>query len=58
MRSMRKGEKITENDIAVLRTEKVLSPGISPEFYDTVLGAELARDVQNGSGLVWTDVIN
>lgn len=57
MRSMRKSEKITENDIAVLRTEKVLSPGISPEFYDTVLGAELARDVLNGSGLVWADVI-
>ena len=58
MRNMCKGEKITDSDIAVLRTEKVLSPGISPEFYDTVLGAELVRNVDNGSGLVWADVIN
>lgn len=58
MRSMKKGEVISANDIAVLRTEKILSPGISPEFYNTILGAELARDVQNGNGLVWSDVIN
>ena len=57
MRGMKKGDIIGPDDVAILRTEKVLSPGISPEFIDTVSGATLARDVMNGAGLVWDDLI-
>lgn len=57
MRSMKKGETITEKDIAVLRTEKILTPGISPLYLESVTGALLARDVKSGDGLVWEDVI-
>lgn len=58
MRKMQKGEKITENDVAVLRTEKVLTPGISPEFLNIVIGAILTRNVQNGAGVQFEDFIN
>ena len=57
MRDMKKGEKIREGDIAILRTEKVLTPGISPAFYDMMIGAELACDARNGEGLQFCHVI-
>ena len=57
MHDMKKGEKITEKDVAILRTEKVLTPGISPEFYDTIIGAVLAKDVVSGAGVLFSDLI-
>lgn len=57
MRSMKKGDIVGPDDVAILRTEKILTPGISPEFIGTVTGAILARDVANGAGLVWDDII-
>lgn len=51
MRDMKKGEKLGEGDIAILRTEKVLTTGISPEFYDMMIGAVLSTDVKNGEGV-------
>lgn len=51
MKDLKKGHKIQKGDIEILRTEKVLSPGISPSFYDEVLGKELLNDVENGSGV-------
>ncbi len=57
MRSLKKGEKIVPSDIGVLRTEKVLTPGISPEFLNLVIGSFLAKDVENGSGVQFEDFI-
>lgn len=54
-RSLKKGEVITKNDIAVLRTEKVLSPGISPKFYEDIIGNILKKDVDDGSGVKLLD---
>ena len=57
MRALKKGEKITLSDIGVLRTEKVLTPGISPEFLSLVVGSILTKDVENGSGVQFEDFI-
>lgn len=57
-KSLKKGEKVTKNDVAVLRTEKVLNPGIGPEFLNLVVGAILTRNVQNGSGVQFEDFIS
>ena len=57
MRSMQKGEKIKAEDIAVLRTEKILSPGISPEWLSIVCGATLSRNVDNGAGIQFEDFV-
>ena len=58
MRSMKAGEKILSEDIGVLRTEKILSPGIGPEFLEEVTGAILTRDVSSGAGIQWKDFIS
>lgn len=57
MRDMKKGQIIGEADVAVLRTEKVLSPGISPEFLDDVIGKTLACDVEDGAGVKFSDLL-
>lgn len=57
LRAMRAGQTVGEDDIAVLRTEKLLSPGISPEYLDTVRGARLCRDVSAGAGVQFEDFL-
>jgi sialic acid synthase SpsE len=57
MHDMKKGEVIGEGDIAVLRTEKVLTPGLSPEYYDLLKGKKLSRDVEDGAGAKLEDFI-
>ena len=57
MRSLKQGDVVGESDIGILRTEKILTPGISPEFYDEIIGSVLARDVEDGAGVQWSDVI-
>ena len=56
MRSMKAGEVIGKADVAVLRTEKVLTPGISPEYLDDVIGKTLACDVEDGEGVLFSHV--
>jgi len=53
MRDMKKGEVISEKDVAVLRTEKILTPGISPEFLEKVTGSVLNCDVKDGEGVLF-----
>ena len=55
--SFEKGHKIESKDIAVLRTEKVLTPGIPPEFLETVTGSVLQQDVTSGNGVNWQDLL-
>ncbi|MCQ2597036.1 MAG: N-acetylneuraminate synthase family protein [Treponema sp.] len=56
MRDIKKGEIISEKDVAVLRTEKILTPGISPEYLEKVIGQPLLNDVTDGSGLQFSDI--
>ncbi|MCQ2576070.1 MAG: N-acetylneuraminate synthase family protein [Treponema sp.] len=51
MHAMKKGEVIKPEDIGVLRTEKVLTPGIGPEFLETIIGKTLQQDVTSGAGV-------
>ena len=57
MRAMKKGETISQSDIAILRTEKILTPGISPEYYDLLIEKKLSRDVEDGAGVQFEDFI-
>lgn len=56
--SMKKGMRIQQKDVVVVRTEKELSVGLSPQFYDTVMGSLLQRDVSEGEGVCFEDVID
>ncbi len=57
-RNMKKGETIAEGDVAILRTEKVLKPGMAPEWLPRIVGARLSRDADNGAGVSWEDVVS
>lgn len=50
---MKAGEVITQDKIALLRTEKVLNPGLNPRYLDTVLGSKLQKNIEAGQGLLW-----
>ncbi|WP_191014591.1 N-acetylneuraminate synthase family protein [Treponema zioleckii] len=54
MHSMKAGEIVQIKDIGVLRTEKILTPGISPEFLDEVIGKRLTKEVKSGEGVLFT----
>jgi sialic acid synthase SpsE len=56
-REIRRGAVITESDVAVLRTEKVLRPGIGPEFLPRVIGTMAKRQVPDGEGIEWEDLL-
>ena len=58
MRAMKAGEVIKEGDVAVLRTEKVLTPGISPEYLEEVIGKTLVCDVNDGAGVQLNDIVS
>lgn len=53
MHAMKKGDVITKESVGVLRTEKVLTVGMSPEFYDDIMGRTLTCDLTAGAGLLW-----
>lgn len=55
MKDFSKGYKIQKEDIQVLRTEKVLSVGLDPEYLELVTGKILTCDVKSGSGVQFTD---
>ncbi len=55
--SMKKGEIIKEDDIVVVRTEKVLSVGLSPQLKDVVINARLQKDVGEGDGISFDDIV-
>jgi sialic acid synthase SpsE len=57
VRELRKGVVIGESDVAVLRTEKILRPGISPEFLSHVVGTTVKRHVPDGEGIEWKDLL-
>lgn len=52
------GHRLGAGDLAVLRTEKVLRPGLSPALLSQVLGRVLRRPISAGDGLVWDDLLD
>ncbi len=57
MHDMKAGQIIGEDDVAVLRTEKILTPGLTPDWLDKVIGSKLTRDVEDGAGVESEDFI-
>lgn len=51
------GAVIDRDDVAVLRTEKVLRPGLGPEHLRLVVGARARRPIPDGEGIEWADLL-
>ena len=57
IKDLQKGTVLKNSDIAVLRTEKNLTAGESPEYLHYFIGSVLQKDVTGGSGAVFDDII-
>lgn len=57
LKNMKKDDFVKVSDIGVLRTEKVLTPGISPEFLQEIIGSKLCKDVKSGDGVQFSHFI-
>ncbi len=51
------GEDIGANNVAVLRGERNLRPGLHPRYWEQLAGARAVRPIGYGQGIVWDDVI-
>jgi sialic acid synthase SpsE len=56
MRPITCGERFSMDNLALLRTEKVLRPGLEPRILPVVLGRHAARDIPDGEGVEWADL--
>ena len=56
MKAFEAGHVLAAEDVGVLRTEKILSPGIGPEHYESVIGKKLTRAVEDGAGILSEDL--
>ena len=56
LRAIKKGEVYSAENLALLRTEKILRPGLGPELLPAVLGRKARRAVPSGEGITWEDV--
>ncbi|MEI8094424.1 MAG: N-acetylneuraminate synthase family protein [Spirochaetales bacterium] len=55
--ALKKGQVLSAEMVAELRTEKVLRPGLAPHWREAVVGRVLTRDIGAGEGLVWDDLL-
>lgn len=54
---LKAGTVLTRQNCALLRTEKVLRPGISPLYWEEILGRTVKCPVPDGEGIRWEDLL-
>ena len=58
MHDMKAGDSITPDSIAILRTEKILEPGLDPKYFSQIIGAKLSQDIAAGQGVFWHHLLD
>jgi N-acetylneuraminate synthase len=56
LRDIPEGECFSEENTALLRSEKNLRAGLWPDMWEAILGRPASRDIPAGEGIVWDDV--
>jgi isopentenyldiphosphate isomerase len=51
------GRTIRAADVAILRSESNLRPGLGPEYLELVVGRTAQRTVPAGEGITWEDIL-
>lgn len=54
--ALQPGEVFSESNVAILRTEKILNPGLHPELLPVILGRVARNYIEAGEGIQWQDV--
>jgi N-acetylneuraminate synthase len=57
VREIKAGEKLSEKNVALLRSETNMRPGLPAPFWDIVLGKTVIRPLSDGDGLGWEHLI-
>lgn len=57
LRDMRRGERISEENTALLRSEQGHAPGLPPRFYRMVMGRKLTQPVRAAEGISWAHLL-
>lgn len=52
-----KGQELTESNLAILRTEKNLIPGLHPRYLPVLKGRRAMQRIEDGQGVLWDDVL-
>lgn len=52
-----KGKRISKKNIAVLRAERYLQPGIHPRYFSLILGKRVIEPVKKHTGLQWDHLL-
>lgn len=58
MQRLETGTRLTPENCALLRTEKVLRPGLEPRFYEQVMGKKVRHRVDTGQGIRLEDLLD
>ncbi len=58
IRDIKAGDRISEKNVALLRSETNMSPGLPAPYWDTVLGKTVIRPLSDGDGLGWNYLIS
>ncbi|MDP4176903.1 MAG: N-acetylneuraminate synthase family protein [Bacillota bacterium] len=58
IRDIEAGEKITLDNVAVLRAERNIVPGLEPKFLNIILNKNVNRKICSGRGITWEDILN
>ena len=53
---LKAGTLLSEENTAILRTEKVLNPGLEPRFRSEAYGRRLIRNIASGDGITLEDI--
>lgn len=57
MYELKKGTTITEKNTALLRTEKILTPGLLPHIAPEIYGSKLSKNIPSGEGINLSDLV-
>jgi len=57
IKDLKKGDKLDRNNLAILRAERYLKPGLHPRYFDLVLGKIVVKPVKKYNGLQWEHLL-
>ncbi|MDP3883023.1 MAG: N-acetylneuraminate synthase family protein [Candidatus Staskawiczbacteria bacterium] len=58
VRNLKKGDRLNKSNLAVLRAERYLEPGIHPRYFNLVLGKKVVKPIKKYNGLQWGHLLN